>query len=55
MRNTVVIVQYRLLHYRLELFEQLRQACANRGICLELVVGQATRREFDPPSGSAPV
>lgn len=45
MRNTVVIVQYRLLHYRLELFEQLRQACANRGICLELVVGQATRRE----------
>lgn len=45
MRNTVVIVQYRLLHYRVELFERLRLACAERDIKLELVVGQATRRE----------
>ncbi len=45
MRNTVIIVQYRLLHYRVELFERLRAACSERAIKLELVVGQATRRE----------
>lgn len=45
MKKTVVVVQYRLLHYRLELFEQLRRACHDRGFRLELVVGQATRRE----------
>lgn len=43
--KNVVVVQYRLLHYRVELFERLRAACMARGICLELVHGQATRRE----------
>ena len=41
----VVIFQYRLLHYRTILFEQLRRACASKGIQLELVYGQASRRE----------
>ncbi|MGY0194254.1 glycosyltransferase family 4 protein [Leptothrix sp. BB-4] len=41
----VALLQYRLLHYRVQLFEQLRQACAARGIELVLVHGQATRRE----------
>lgn len=45
MQKTVVIVQYRLLHYRVSLFERLKVACAQRGVQLELVVGQATRRE----------
>lgn len=43
----VVICQYRLLHYRTELFNQLRQACADRQIDLYLVHGQATRREVE--------
>lgn len=42
----VVICQHRLLHYRLGLFEQLRAACASRGIDLHLVHGQASRREL---------
>lgn len=41
----VVICQHRLLHYRLGLFERLRQSCASRGIDLFLVHGQASRRE----------
>lgn len=41
----VVILQHRLLHYRTKLFEQLRTACALKGIQLELVHGQASRRE----------
>jgi glycosyltransferase involved in cell wall biosynthesis len=41
----VAIVQYRLLHYRLELFEQLRTACAERDIDLKLVHGDATPTE----------
>ncbi len=41
----VAILQHRLLHYRTALFEQLRAACAGRGIELHLVHGQATRRE----------
>lgn len=45
LEKTAIVVQYRLLHYRLELFEQLRRACHDRGIRLEVVVGQATRRE----------
>lgn len=40
-----VIFQYRLLHYRTELFERLRAACSRRGIELHLVHGQASRRE----------
>jgi len=41
----VIIVQYRLLHYRLELFERLRKACETRCITLHLVHGQPTKRE----------
>jgi L-malate glycosyltransferase len=44
-RRKVVILQHRLLHYRVQLFAQLRQACARRGIDLELVHGQASPRE----------
>jgi glycosyltransferase involved in cell wall biosynthesis len=42
----VVIFQYRLLHYRTKLFDQLRDACKERNIELSLVHGQATRREL---------
>jgi len=41
----VVILQYRLLHYRTGLFEQLREVCAKRGIDLHLVHGQASPSE----------
>ncbi len=41
----VIILQHRLLHYRTKLFDQLRGACADRGIELDLVHGQASRRE----------
>jgi glycosyltransferase involved in cell wall biosynthesis len=41
----VVVFQYRLLHYRTKLFEQLRAACDTKGIQFELVHGQASRRE----------
>jgi len=41
----VIIVQYRLLHYRLELFERLQKTCESRGIKLHLVHGQPTKRE----------
>jgi glycosyltransferase involved in cell wall biosynthesis len=43
--NKVVVLQHRLLHYRTALFEQLRTSCAERGIELHLVHGQATQRE----------
>lgn len=42
----VVILQYRLLHYRTRFFEKLRALCAERGIELFLVHGQASRREL---------
>ena len=42
----VVILQYRLLHYRTPLFEQLRTKCLLSGIDLHLVHGQPTRREL---------
>ena len=42
----VIIFQSRLLHYRTKLFEQLRAACAERGIELHLVYGQASPREL---------
>lgn len=45
--SKVVILQYRLLHYRLGLFEQLRERCLARGIELHLVHGQPTRRELE--------
>lgn len=44
--SKVVIFQYRSLHYRVGLFEQLRDQCRARGIDLHLVYGQPTRREL---------
>lgn len=41
----VVLVNYRLFHYRMGLLNRLRQSCADRGIALHLVHGQATKRE----------
>lgn len=42
----VVIFQHRLLHYRTALFERLREVCAERGIELHLLHGQASPREL---------
>lgn len=44
-RPKVIIVQYRLLHYRLELFERLRFLLASMGVELVLVYGQASPTE----------
>lgn len=44
--SKVVILQYRLLHYRVGLFEQLHKQCLDHGIELHLVHGQPTRREL---------
>lgn len=41
----VVIFQYRLLHYRIGLFDLLRERCRANDIELHLVHGQPTRRE----------
>ena len=41
----VVIIQYRLLHYRVKLFEDLRAICSESGIELCLVHGQPTKQE----------
>lgn len=41
----VVILQHRLLHYRMGFFEGLRKACEARGIKLHLVHGQPTKKE----------
>jgi len=41
----VVVCQHRLLHYRLGFFDRLRIECVKRGIDLQLVHGQASRRE----------
>lgn len=43
--SKVVILQHRLLHYRVGLFELLRERCLVRGIDVHLVHGQPTRRE----------
>jgi L-malate glycosyltransferase len=40
-----VILQYRLLHYRIRLFELLRERCTQLGIDLHVVHGQPTERE----------
>jgi len=40
-----VILQYRLLHYRIRLFELLRERCERLGIELHVVHGQPTKRE----------
>lgn len=50
--NNTVILQHRLLHYRKKLFERLRDACAERGIELRLVHGQASARELAKKMGS---
>jgi len=44
-RPRIVISQYRLLHYRISLFEKLRALCDGMGMDLEVVYGQPTRRE----------
>lgn len=41
----VVVLQHRLLHYRLPFFERLRAICADRGLRLRLVHGQASTLE----------
>lgn len=41
----VAILQHRLLHYRLGLFEQLRTACSDRDLELTLIHGDATPGE----------
>lgn len=42
----VIVFQDRLLHYRINLFQKLREKCSFRGIDLYLVHGQASRREL---------
>lgn len=44
-KRQVAILQHRLLHYRLGLFEQLRAACTERDIDLALIHGDATPGE----------
>jgi glycosyltransferase involved in cell wall biosynthesis len=44
-KRQVAILQHRLLHYRLGLFEQLRAACTARDIELSLIHGDATPAE----------
>lgn len=46
MQLRAVIFQYRLLHYRVKFFERLREKCAERGIKIDVVSGQASRREL---------
>lgn len=41
----VVVVQYRLFHYRMRLFEMLRSRLRERGVELRLIVGQASPSE----------
>ncbi|MCD2448862.1 glycosyltransferase family 4 protein [Methylicorpusculum oleiharenae] len=41
----VVILQHRLLHYRMNFFDRLRKGCEAKGIQLHLVHGQPTQRE----------
>jgi L-malate glycosyltransferase len=44
-RPQVVVLQHRLLQYRLQLFERLRSACDDAGLSLRLVHGQPSPRE----------
>jgi glycosyltransferase involved in cell wall biosynthesis len=44
-RPRVTVLQHRLLHYRVGLFEALRAECERRGIELRLVHGQPSPRE----------
>jgi len=41
----VTVLQHRLLHYRVELFERIRLECERRGIQFRLVHGQPSHRE----------
>ncbi|MGU5767032.1 glycosyltransferase family 4 protein [Aeromonas allosaccharophila] len=41
----VILYQYRLLHYRVELFNSLREELAKSGVQLVLVYGQASKKE----------
>lgn len=41
----VVIVQRRMTHYRLPLFERLREKLSSRGVCLDVLVGEGTKVE----------
>jgi glycosyltransferase involved in cell wall biosynthesis len=51
----VVISQHRLLHYRLDFFNALKEACSKRGIRLDLVHGQASAAErLKKDEGSLP-
>jgi glycosyltransferase involved in cell wall biosynthesis len=45
-RPRVTVLQHRLLHYRVGLFEALRAECERRGIELRLVHGQPSPREM---------
>ena len=45
-RPRVTVLQHRLLHYRVGLFEALRTECDRRGIELRLVHGQPSSREM---------
>lgn len=45
--KTALIVQRYLTHYRLPLFESLRERLGGMGVNLELVVGQSTQRESE--------
>jgi glycosyltransferase involved in cell wall biosynthesis len=42
----VVVLQHRLLHYRMGFFEKLRASCATKGIAFHLVHGQPTASEL---------
>lgn len=46
MRKTALVIQRRLTHYRVPLFESLREELEGRGIRLEVAHGQATDREL---------
>lgn len=41
----VVIFQYRLLHYRVALFEKLREVCRKEDIDLQVIYGQPSKQE----------
>ena len=41
----VTVLQHRLLHYRVTLFEELKKRCQDRGITFSLVHGQASTTE----------
>ena len=51
----VVISQHRLLHYRVDFFDALKEACSKRGIRIDLVHGQASASEkLKKDEGSLP-